>query len=216
MACRHAAKMQFDIWHGHGIGNMEVYYMKIKHGLVLGAVLGLATTSIALADPTALNLVSKANDYVGVQSKDKILDIDSEKSVSSLQPNIWHVIYYDDTVVSKTVDVKFGAGQEMDVSHPMRPFMLPAKERDVIDQSKLKVDSDRALDIATQQPLLKGLILRSSRITLENGDYGVAWKVELWAAKVNDSTKEANVGTVYVSAEDGSVVKLDLHPDSAS
>jgi hypothetical protein len=114
------------------------------------------------------------------------------------------------------VEVKFGAGQELDVSHPMRPFMLPASPRDILDQSKLRVDSDRALQIATSQPLLHGLTMRSSRMTLENTDDGVVWKVELYAAKVADPTKDACVGCVTLSAHDGSLIKSDLHPSSVN
>jgi hypothetical protein len=186
--------------------------MKTNYGLVLGAVLGLATTRMALADPTALELVKNGDNYVGIQSKDKILEIYSEKSAASLEPNVWHVVYYDPDVTFKSTDVKFGAGQEMEVSHPFHAFQMPAKARDIIDQSKLSVDSDRALGIATSQPLLKGLTLRTSKMTLENSDAGVVWNVELWAAKVGDPSQEAGIGSVCISADDGSVLKLDLHP----
>jgi hypothetical protein len=189
--------------------------MKMKLVLVLGAVLGLTTTRVALADPTALQLVKSGNDYVGMPSRDKVLQVYSEKSVGTLEPNLWHVVYYDPTVFFRTVEVKFGGGQEMDVSHPMRPFTLPASASDILDRSKLTVDSDRALSIATSQPLLKGLTLKSTRMTLENGDTGPMWKVELYAAKVNDPTKEADIGTVRISASDMSVAKADLHPSDA-
>jgi hypothetical protein len=189
--------------------------MKIKYGIALGAVLGLAATRMALAQPTALELIKNGDDYVGVQSKDKILQIHSDKSVTSLEPSVWYVVFYDPSVPLRSVQIKFGAGQEMDVSHPFHPFQMPARTSDILDQSKLKVDSDRALDIAQSQPLLKGLTLRASKMTLENSDNGPVWKVELWAAKLHDSTRDANIGTVRVSAEDGSVVKSDLDPSSA-
>jgi hypothetical protein len=194
---------------------LEVF-MKLKNGLMLGAVLGLATTRMALADPTALQLVKNGDNYVGIQSKDKILEIFSDKSVAMLQPNVWHVVYYDPDVTFKSVDVKFGAGQEMEVTHPLHAFGMPAKASDILDQSKVSVDSDRALGIATSQPLLKGLTLRSSKMALDNGDSGPTWKVELYAAKVSDPTKEVSVGSVWISATDGSLIKLDLHPSDAS
>src|SRR5580658_8789005 len=187
--------------------------MKRNKGLVLGAVLGLASTQLLLADPTALQLVRNGDNYVGVQSKDKLLEIYSDKSVATLEPNIWHVVYYDPDFTMKFVEVKFGAGQEMDVSHPFHAA-LPAKATDILDQSKLNVDSDRALHIAAAQPLLKGLTLRSSKMMLKNTDNGVVWNVEFWAAKVGDPTKEAGVGSVTISANDGSVLNSDLHPDS--
>jgi hypothetical protein len=187
--------------------------MKTKHGIILGAVLGLATALVASAEPTALDLVNKGNEYVGVQSKDKVLQIFSDKSVATLTPNIWHIVYFDPDSTFKSVEVKFGAGQEMGVGHPMR--MFPSKPEDILDPEKIKVDSDRALKIAASQPLLKALTLRSSKMTLANSDDGVVWKVELWAAKVGDSTKEADIGSVTISAADRSVVHSDLHPSNA-
>lgn len=190
--------------------------MKMKYALVLGAVLGMATTRVTLAEPTALQLVKSGNAYVGIQSKNKVLEIYSDKSVAILEPNVWHIVYYDPDVTFKSVDVKFGAGQEMEVSHPFHPFQMPAKPRDILDLSKVNVDSDRALHIATSQPLLKGLTLRSARLTLQNTDDGVSWKVELWAAKIGDPAHEAGIGSVTISAKDGSVLNSDLRPSNAS
>jgi hypothetical protein len=190
--------------------------MKLKHGLVLGAVLGLTATQMALADPTAFDLARKGDDYIGVQSKGKLLEIYSEKSVAMLTPNIWYVDYYDPDAGWKTVEVKFGGGQEMEVTHPSHVFQGHPKATDVLDWSKLNIDSTRALRIAAEQPLLKGLTLKESKMTLQNSDDGVVWKVELWVAKVNDSTKEGDVGTVTLSPDSGSVIKADLHPDNAN
>jgi hypothetical protein len=190
--------------------------MKMNYGVVLGAVLGLATTQMVSADtgPTALSLVKNGDNYVGAQCRDKVLEVYSDKSVATMEPNVWHVVYYDPSVFSKSVDVKFGAGQEMDVSHPMRPFMMPARMRSVLDDERLKVDSDRALQIATSQPILNGLTLRSSKMTLESSDDGPIWRVELYAAKVGDLTHEAYIGYVTMTADDGTIVKADLHPSS--
>lgn len=189
--------------------------MRIKQGIVLGVLLGLASSRLALADPTALDLIKRGDDYVGIQSKDKVLQVYSDKSVASLQPNIWHVVFYDPTVFSKTVEVKFEAGQETSVTHAIRPFELPAKPDQVLNLSDITVDSNRAVDIAASQPLLKGLKLRYSKLSLQQSDGGPVWKVELWSARVSDPTKDASVGAVYISAADGSVTRSDLHPGNA-
>jgi hypothetical protein len=78
------------------------------------------------------------------------------------------------------------------------------------------VDSDQALNIATSQPLLKGLTLRATKMTLENGDTGPMWKVEIYAAKISDPTKDAHIGVVIISATDRSVLKADLTPANAN
>lgn len=188
--------------------------MQIKQGIILGAVLGLATSRMALAEPTALDLVKRGDDYVGIQSKDKVVQIYSDKSVASLEPNIWHVVFYDPSVLSRITDVKFEAGQQTGIGH-MHPFALPAKSDQIVDLSKITVDSDRAVQIAAAQPLLKGLNLRYSKITLQKGDSGPEWKVQLWSAKVSDPTKDADVGNVLVSAADGSIIESNLHPGNA-
>lgn len=175
----------------------------------------MAAACIAQADPTALQLVKKGDQYVGVQSKDQILQIWAEKSAASVEPNIWHVVYYDPSASGHNTDVKFGAGEEMGISHPMHPFFSGPKLRDVIDLSKVHVDSDRALQIASEQPLLKGLKLRYSQMKLAYTDDGVTWTIELWSARVNDSTKDAGVGTMVLSANNGEVLKADLHPENA-
>jgi len=148
-------------------------------------------------------------------SRDKVLQIDSDKSVGSLTPIIWYVVYFDPTVPFRSVEVKFGAGQEMKISHPVRPFCLPPKERDILNSAEIAVDSDRALNIAQTQPLLKNLTLRATKMTLEHGDTGPVWCVRLWVARVNNPSKEADIGTVVLSARDGSVIKSDLRPASA-
>jgi hypothetical protein len=187
---------------------------KLEHSLI--GALALALTSTAWAgDPTAFELVKMGNQYVGIQSKDKVVQIRSEKSVGSMTPNIWYVVYYDPDATFKAVEVKFGAGQKLDVSHPWRALEIATDAHMVLDNDKLKVDSDRALDIAKSMPLLKNLTLKASQLWLEHGDAGPQWKVKLWAARLKNPNDDADIGVVIVSAADGSLIKADLHPNSA-
>jgi hypothetical protein len=84
------------------------------------------------------------------------------------------------------------------------------KEGNVFDLKKLKTDSDAALRIATSLELLKPLTLKNTQMWLSRGDEGVFWKVRIWAAKLNDATATAEIGDVYISPEDGKVVRADL------
>jgi hypothetical protein len=189
--------------------------MNAKNKLFLTAALAGAMARGALAaDPTALELAKLGNQYVGVQSKDKVVEIRSEKSIASLTPNIWYVVYYDPDATFKAVEVKFGAGQKLDVSHPGRVLERFTDERKELDKTKLKVDSDRAIRIATSQPLLKNLTLKATQLWLEHGDQGPQWRVKLWAAKLKDPNDDADIGIVILSAADGSVIQTDLHPNS--
>ncbi len=186
----------------------------VKRNFSFIAALIFALTAVAGAgDPTAFELAKMGNDYVGIQSKDKLVQIRSEKSVGSLTPNIWYVVYYDPDATFKAVEVKFGGGQKMNVSRPLRVLEMANDKHMVLDKDKLKVDSDRALKIATSQPFLHNLTLRASRLILAHSDEGLVWKVQLWAAKLKDPNDDADIGVVILSATDGSVVKTDLHPN---
>ncbi len=171
--------------------------------------------SVAQADdPTAFELVKSGDQYIGIQSKDKVVQIRSEKSIASLTPDIWHIVYYDPDVTFKAVEVKFGAGQKLDVSHPGRFLERFTDEKEPLDAAKLKIDSDAAIKIAAAQPLLKNLTLKATQLWLEHGDTGPQWRVKLWAAKLKNPNDEADIGLVIISSDDGSVLKTDLHPGS--
>jgi hypothetical protein len=186
---------------------------KLKHFFIAALTFVLASSAQA-GEATAFELAKSGNQYVGVQSKDKVVQIRSEKSIASLTPNIWYVVYYDPDATLKAVEVKFGAGQKLDVSHPLRLLEPVTGDDKVLDKNKLKVDSDKALQIAKSQPVLKNLTLKASQLWLGHGDEGPVWKVKLWAAKLKKPNDDADIGVIYISAADGSVVKTDLHPNS--
>ena len=188
--------------------------IKSARKILAAAVLTFATAHLALAaEPTAFALVKLGNDYVGVQSKDKVVQIRSEKSVASLSPIIWYVVYYDPDATFKAVQVKFGAGQKLDVSHPGRILEQFSDDKKPLEATRLKIDSDKAIKIATAQPLLKNLTIKATQLRLEHGDTGPQWRVKLWAAKIKKPSDSADIGSVILSSEDGSILKADLHPN---
>jgi hypothetical protein len=189
--------------------------MKMRTKLFLSlAVAALWTGAVQAGDPTAFDLVKAGDQYVGVQSKDKVVQIRSDKSIATLTPNIWHVVYYDPDATFKATEVKFGAGEKLDMSRPWRMLEMATDDHGVLDKTKLKIDSDRAIKIATAQPLLKNLTLKATQLWLEHGDSGPQWRVKLWAAKLSNPKDDADIGIVILSSDDGSILKLDLHPDS--
>ena len=178
-------------------------------------MLMLASSPVALiAGPSALELAKLGDQYVGIQSKDKVVQIRSEKSIASLTPDIWYVVYYDPDATFKAVEVKFGGGQKLDVSRPGRALEIFTDDKQPLDAAKLVIDSDQALKIATTQPVLKNLTLKASQLWLEHGDLGPQWRVKLWAAKLAYPDENVDIGTVVLSAADGSLIKVDIHPGS--
>ena len=187
--------------------------MIIKSSIVL-CLSGLLSLTAA-ADPTAYQLVKLANQYVGIQSKDKVVQIRSEKSLASLTPVIWYVVFYDPDAFFKATEVKFGAGEKLDVSRPGRVLEFFGGDKTPLESRRLLVDSDQAIKIAVSQPLLKNLTITATQLWLEHGDLGPQWRVKIWANKLSDPDHGADVGEVTLSAADGSIIKLDLHPNSA-
>ena len=178
---------------------------------VMCGLSGAACLRVGAAEPTALKLIKTGDQFVGEQSRDKVLEIHSDKSLVGLTPNVWYVDYFDPDATGRLVEVSFGAGQKLDMKRPFKLF--GNKVDDIFDLKKLKTDSDDALRIATSLQLLKPLTLKNSQIWLERGDDGVVWKVRLWAAKLKNPAASAEIGDVYVSSEDGKVLRAELKVD---
>jgi hypothetical protein len=182
-------------------------------------VTGLTVTPLTRAtgaegkEMTAFQLVKEGNRHVGEDAKDKVVQIRSEKSLGTLTPNIWFVVYYDLDATAKATQVKFGAGVKLEVKRPTRLFELAGSSHLPLDKEKLKVDSDKAIEIATAEPLLKNLKILATRLTLERWENMPVWKVRLWAAKLRNPNKDADIGEVFIAAENGKVVRNDLRVD---
>jgi hypothetical protein len=192
--------------------------MKVSHriqkGFVMAALLFCGIGQVLAGDTQALELIKPANEYVGKDVKDQVIQIRSEKSVASVTPNIWYIVYYDKDATFKTAEVKFGAGQKLTVKHPMRasPFSY-INDKNLLNQKAIKIDSDKAIKIAMAEPLLAKLTIRATQLWLENIDGAPTWRVRLWAQKLRHPNDDANIGDVSLSAVDGKVLNSDLHID---
>jgi hypothetical protein len=200
---------------GYGAGMMK----PMKWMMTAGACACVLSVSqlMAAEEPTAFELMEAGNEHVGVDAKDKVVQVRSEKSVGGVTPNIWYVVYYDPDARFDTTEVKFGAGRKLDVKRPMRLFEKIGGSDKVLSKERLKVDSDQAIEIALKEPLLERLTIKATELKLEPaGDKGQGderlpvWRVELWAEKLNNPRRQANIGEVILSAEDGKVLEADL------
>jgi len=189
--------------------------MKSLTGTWLAALLladGLSQIANA-KEPTAFELVKEGNRHLGEEAKGRVVQIRSEKSVGGLTPNIWFVVYYDPDATAKATEIKFAAGTKVSVKRPARiiePIMGSHRE---LPKEKLKIDSDEAIEITKNEPLIKNLTLTNTQLTLERGEGDQPiWRVKFWAAKIRKPSDTVNIGELHFSAEDGKVVKNDLKP----
>ena len=130
--------------------------------LAIFAAFGFGLAARA-TEAAAFELAKEGNRYVGEQSKDKIVQIRSEKSVGGLIPNIWYVVFYDPTTTLKAVEVKFGAGKMLDVKRPMRLLEPVTGGDSPLDKAKLKIDSDKVIKTALKEPLLQNVKVTACR-----------------------------------------------------
>lgn len=185
-----------------------------KRTIWLAAVaIGLLTSAAQAGEKTAFELIDEGNRYIGEQASNKVVQIRCDKSVGGTTPNIWHIVYYDHTAALNAVEVKFGAGRMLDVKRPFRLLEPIVGADNPFKREQLKIDSDEAYDIAKKEPLLNKLEIKAVRMKLErwSDDVTPVWKVRLWVAKLNDPTKTVDVGEITLSAEDGKIIKVDLH-----
>lgn len=162
---------------------------------------------------TAFQLMKEANRHVGEDAKDKVTQVRSEKSVGSLVPNIWYVVFYDRDATAKATEVKFAAGKKVAVKRPSRLLELGSGSYKEIDRSKLKVDSNKVIETAIKEPLLANLTITNTQLWLERAgrdDDAPVWRIRLWAAKVRKPSDTAEIGELHISAEDGKVIKNNL------
>jgi hypothetical protein len=173
----------------------------------------LAAGPACAGELSAFALVKEGNRHLGEDAKDRVVQIRSEKSINTLVPNIWFIVYYDPDATAKATEIKFAAGQKISVKRPARILEPVTGAHHELPKAKLKVDSDRAIAIAQAEPLLKNLTLKATKLKLERRsgtDETPVWKVELWAAKLDNPNKAVSIGDVFIDAEDGKVVKNDL------
>jgi hypothetical protein len=188
--------------------------MKSLSGQWLALLLAGGLSQIAKAgEPTAFDLVKEGNRHLGEEAKGRVVQIRSEKSVGGLTPNIWFIVYYDPDATAKATEIKFAAGTKVSVKRPARVLEPITGAHRELPKEKLKIDSDKAIEIAKNEPLIKNLTLTNAQLTLERGEGDQpAWKVKLWASKIRKPSDTVNIGEVHLSAEDGKVVKNDLKP----
>src|ERR1043165_10038171 len=97
-------------------------YWKLLASVLLVSVIGPYARG---GDLTAFELIKEANRYVGEQSKDKVVQIRSEKSIGSLTPVVRFVVLYDPTATLKATEVQFAVGKMVAVKRPFPLFQPP-------------------------------------------------------------------------------------------
>jgi hypothetical protein len=164
---------------------------------------------------TAFQLIRAGSRYLGPEAAGRVVQVRSERSVGTLAPSVWYVVYYDPTARTKATEIKFADGRKVSITQPARVLELYSSAHLELPGERLRVDSNDALTIARSEPVLEKLTLKFSRLTLERRKNQPVWKVHFWAAKGTNPGKDADIGEVFVSADTGEVISTDLNPGRA-
>jgi hypothetical protein len=138
-------------------------------------------------------------------------EIRSEKSVGSLTPKVWYIVYYDETAKLKAVEVKMVGGKMTEVNRPLRLLEAATAQHEQLDPKRLKIDSDKALATALKEPILEHLKISSTSMRLDHGSAGPVWIIRVWAEKLKNPNKDVDIGEIVLDAESGKISKLDVH-----
>lgn len=165
-----------------------------------------------LSSATALELLRRGNSHVSTRSKDRIIQIVSERTPVEQVPQQWRLIYHDEKATFKTVEVRFASGEMERVFEPNRLFGVFTREASrVLDLSKVHIDSDRAIQAAVAAFQNEPVTVREVELKLERGYGGLpVWNVKLWGEVPGKAVEDAAIGTVIVLAEDAKILKKDF------
>jgi DNA-binding transcriptional regulator/RsmH inhibitor MraZ len=158
-------------------------------------------------------LLKEANRIVNENCRENLVETRSEKSVGGdVVPSTWHLIFYNPTAKFKATEVIFQRGKMTSKTDPWRMLEIFRADK-VLPKEKLKMDSDVALRIAMTNQLLEGVTLKMSEMKLDLQDGVPIWQIQLWAAKNRNPRDMADLGKIFISAENGQVIKNELQPN---
>ena len=164
--------------------------------LLLALLLGGTASSLAASTAfDAVKVLPKA------QAK-KLARIEARHGTPT--PQRWHLLVHDAALERGLREYVVAAG-EVVASRTLSQFADRISEEDVIAESPLKIDSDRAAEIAQQYALANGLTVASMNFELrrEGADATPLWRVTC----LDDAGTE--VGSLVLTATKGTVVS---HP----
>jgi hypothetical protein len=111
----------------------------------------------------------------------------------------------------KAVEVKFAAGKMIDVKRPFRLVERISDKTQPMDKEKLKIDSNKAIEIALKEPILEDIKVKSVEASLQNdGAIGPVWKLRLWAERLSGAQETAGIGHIVVTADEGKVIENEV------
>ena len=165
--------------------------------------------------PTAFEALRIAEKQVSPDSKQYLYGIIGQRSPTTLTPVSWQFIYWNPHSWSHSEQITVAGGQVTEIKDGLFSLgnlhLLPYKKENTINPSKLKIDSNRALDIATKSnEMFKAVRLSTVTFRLASlkEHEEACWILDFFADK---NGLEHSIGYVIIGAITGKVYKMKLN-----
>jgi len=170
--------------------------------------------------PTARQAVDIANKRMSPQAQNQVLRIEGRHSDPELRIRQWDVTFYDNTRVNNGLTVRVEDGQVTGESSPLRMFedgtwghfdrnFTGFSNKEVINLSRWKIDSDTALTKVLKLPKISEVQVTDVRMVLRklsDGDVPPVWRIHLRARSKTDPSHETGIGYADLNAESGEIL----------
>lgn len=174
--------------------------------------LASAPSTSPATQPTALELARKGYGFITLRSKDKLLHIHADRAPIDTISRRWQITYADPLARYKIVEVRFEGDQMVRSYEPGGLFEVfsTANPKPMAIES-LKTDSDEALTILLELPVVKEIAIRNVEFDLERG-YGdlPVWKIRVFGPSSGGAATGNSLGYIIISADDGKILKETL------
>ncbi|QSR85971.1 hypothetical protein EM20IM_05480 [Candidatus Methylacidiphilum infernorum] len=165
--------------------------------------------------PTAFEALKVAEKQVSAESKQHLYGIIGERSPTTLTPVSWQFIYWNPHSWSRSEQITVAGGQVTQIKDGLFSLgnlhLLPYKKENTINPSKLKIDSNSALEIATKSNESFSRVKLSTvifRLASLKGYEEACWILDFFADK---NGFERSIGYVMIGAITGKVYKMKLN-----
>ncbi|CAF0689289.1 hypothetical protein [Candidatus Methylacidithermus pantelleriae] len=168
---------------------------------------------------TAFEAKRIADRAVGAELRERILEIWGPRSPTALTPTCWQFLYYDPGAAYRSrkvvvVDDRLGAVETggPDWEH-LR--LVPYKEGEVVEPWRLRIDSDRALEIVQNRVAWKGVRLSTVTFWLRkdlNQGGPPFWHLQFFADREG---YEKDIGYAEVAVDTGEILRMRIEPEKA-
>lgn len=186
----------------------------IKSCFLALALLGASfTSSHAL---TALEARDLAKREVNDAAKKNLIQIHGKKGAVGVTPLEWEILFFDPYADQEGTKVKVSGNVIIQISQgytQLDKFRLFAyKQDEVIDQSRIKLDSKDIVPALSRSSALTNVKITSVDLSLTKVDKGptgtAMWTAVLYAKNLKD--EETEFGKAKINAESGQIIDLKI------